>query len=167
MSNELYPLIEPAKHGDRDAIDAMFKHLRPVFFRYCRARLGRPFSTPDGIAEEVFVQVFAALPDYEDPPALFLKSVYQRAFAAVDEVQSQALSGIPNGPEAPPQMTQLLNRLSKLQREVTVLRIVVGLDARDTALLLDISAPGVRSAQHRAITRLRKLIEIEDVSLPA
>jgi len=55
-------------------------------------------------------------------------------------------------------MDRLLAVLSDKQREIVVLRVVVGLSAEETADLVGSTPGAVRVAQHRALTRLRKLV---------
>lgn len=55
-------------------------------------------------------------------------------------------------------MGELLRILPDKQREIVVLRIVVGLSAEETAGVVGSTAGAVRVAQHRALTRLRKIL---------
>ena len=55
-------------------------------------------------------------------------------------------------------MDRLLAVLSDKQREIVLLRVVVGLSAEETADLVGSTPGAVRVAQHRALTRLRKLV---------
>ena len=54
------------------------------------------------------------------------------------------------------QLRDLLAELPEKQREILVLRIVVGLSAEETAEIVGASPGAVRVAQHRALSRLRK-----------
>ena len=45
--------------------------------------------------------------------------------------------------------------LPEKQREILVLRLIVGLSADETAVAVDSTAGAVRVAQHRALTKLR------------
>jgi RNA polymerase sigma-70 factor (ECF subfamily) len=54
------------------------------------------------------------------------------------------------------QLRALLDELPEKQREILVLRVVVGLSAEETAQIVGASPGAVRVAQHRALTRLRK-----------
>ncbi|MET8848471.1 sigma-70 family RNA polymerase sigma factor [Amycolatopsis sp. NPDC004625] len=69
------------------------------------------------------------------------------------EPEAHALAG-----ELNDRMSGLLQLLAPQQREVVVLRIVVGLSAEETGAALGMSAGQVRVAQHRGLTRLRKLM---------
>ena len=52
----------------------------------------------------------------------------------------------------------LLRLLPEKQREIVVLRVVVGLSAEETAEAVGSTPGAVRVAQHRALLRLRKEI---------
>jgi RNA polymerase sigma-70 factor (ECF subfamily) len=52
-------------------------------------------------------------------------------------------------------MAELLKVLPAKQREIVVLRVVVGLSAEETAEAVGSTPGAVRVAQHRALIRLR------------
>jgi RNA polymerase sigma-70 factor (ECF subfamily) len=55
-----------------------------------------------------------------------------------------------------------LEALPPAQREILVLRIVLGLSAEETALRVGTTPGAVRVAQHRALSRLRARARSED-----
>jgi RNA polymerase sigma-70 factor, ECF subfamily len=55
----------------------------------------------------------------------------------------------------------LLGQLPSAQREILVLRVAVGMSAEETGRALGMTPGAVRVAQHRALTRLRNLVEDE------
>lgn len=59
----------------------------------------------------------------------------------------------------------LLNTLPSTQREVLLLRVIVGLSAAETAMALSLTAGSVRVLQHRAITALRNRLAATPGSL--
>jgi len=60
-------------------------------------------------------------------------------------------------------MAQLLRILPDKQREIVVLRVIVGLSAEETADMVGSTPGAVRVAQHRALSRLRKVLAAEGV----
>jgi RNA polymerase sigma-70 factor (ECF subfamily) len=116
-----------------------------------------------------------ALPRYKDQGRPFLAFVYgiaahkvadaHRAVARnraepTDEIPERA--SVDASPEqmaldadSAARMTELLNVLPAKQREILILRVVVGLSAEETAEAVGSSPGAVRVAQHRALTRLR------------
>jgi RNA polymerase sigma-70 factor (ECF subfamily) len=64
-------------------------------------------------------------------------------------------------------MEALLGRLPATQRDVLLLRAVVGLSGKETAQALGLTPGSVHVLQHRAVTRLRALFAsstVEEVS---
>jgi RNA polymerase sigma-70 factor (ECF subfamily) len=57
--------------------------------------------------------------------------------------------------ETTARLSELLQVLPVKQREILVLRVVVGLSAEETADAVGSTPGAVRVAQHRALTRLR------------
>jgi len=53
-------------------------------------------------------------------------------------------------------MAELLQALPAKQREILVLRVVVGLSAKETADAVGSTPGAIRVAQHRALARLRR-----------
>ncbi len=58
------------------------------------------------------------------------------------------------------QVRELLSNLPETLRELLVLRVAVGMSADETGRALGMSAGAVRVAQHRAMQRLRQLVEV-------
>lgn len=60
-------------------------------------------------------------------------------------------------------MAVLLRVLPEKQREILLLRVVVGLSAEETAEAVGSTPGAVRVAQHRALARLRMSLAAEEV----
>jgi RNA polymerase sigma-70 factor (ECF subfamily) len=172
-------LVIDAMTGDRAAVARLLELIRPLVARYCRGKLGpvdRSFLSADDVAQEVCLAVLGALPNYRVQGRPFLAFVYGiaahkviDAHRAVTRGRSDPVADVPDvvagdaGPEQQAmrgelsaQLRALLDELPEKQREILVLRIVVGLSAEETAEIVGASAGAVRVAQHRALTRLRK-----------
>jgi RNA polymerase sigma-70 factor (ECF subfamily) len=172
-------LVAAAMAGDRDAVGRVLTIIRPLVVRYCRARLGAPdrsSASADDVAQEVCLAVLTALPGYRVQGKPFLAFVYGIAAHKVIDAhraaarnRSEPVAEIPDGMEAtdgPEQralrlelsgeMGRLLDQLPDKQREILVLRVVVGLSAEETAEAVGSTPGAVRVAQHRALARLRK-----------
>ncbi|WP_420843968.1 sigma-70 family RNA polymerase sigma factor [Lentzea albidocapillata] len=177
-------LVSLAVQGEPRATDQLLRYLRPLVVKYCRARVGRSATTADDVAQEVCLAVLTALPKYREQGRPFLAFVYgiaahkvadaHRALARnraepVAEVPDQAVRGV--GPEdfvlqdeLNGALGRLLHLLPAKQREILVLRVVVGLSAEETAEAVGSTPGAVRVAQHRALGRLRK--EIASMAVP-
>lgn len=175
--DELKRLAFAARDGDQDATEELIGLLRPMILRYCRARLGRivgGYHTADDVAQEACVGVLKALPRYQDMGKPFAAFAIRIAANKVADAQRRAFSvGIPlddltdrpddqDGPEEQAVRVDeaarahaLLDKLPELHREIVLLRVVVGLSAKETGQIFDLTASAVRLIQHRALIRVR------------
>ena len=184
--DEFDALVGAAVRGERPAMDALLRWIDPLVVRYCRARLGRQertFASANDVAQEVLFAVMTALPNYRDQGRPFLAFVYGIAAHKVADAHRAAARNkadpVPDLPEEPVQgggpeqqalqaelagrMGRLLDTLSDKQREIVILRVVVGLTAEETAEAVGAAPVAVRVAQHRALARLRKMLSQEEV----
>ncbi|MBE8523615.1 RNA polymerase sigma factor ShbA [Amycolatopsis sp. H6(2020)] len=173
--------VAAAVEGDPQAVERLLAAVRPLVVRYCRARVGRQersFASADDVAQEVCLAVLTALPSYRDQGRPFLAFVYgiaqhkvADAHRAAARNRAEPVAEIPDevevgvGPEQRAlqgelneRMSQLLQVLPDKQREIVVLRVVVGLSAEETADAVGSTPGAVRVAQHRALARLRRAL---------
>ncbi|GAA1343307.1 sigma-70 family RNA polymerase sigma factor [Saccharothrix algeriensis] len=180
-ADDLEELVEAASRGEVGAGEALVSAIRPLLLRYCRARMGRGERlrlSPEEVADEVCRAVLVALPAQRHQHGSFLALAYgvaahriadarhssargrarsapDRADGAGDEWEAvrRALAEVLSGSTG-----QSLNALPERQREILVLRVVVGLSAEETAEAVGSTPGAVRVAQHRALVRLRKVL---------
>ena len=120
--------------------------------------------------------VMTALPRYQDQGRPFMAFVYgiaahkvADAMRVAGRVKADPVEQIPEvvqvtgGPEqsaldadASRQMKALLALIPEKQREVLILRLVVGLSAEETADAVGSTPGAVRVAQHRALAKLKE-----------
>jgi RNA polymerase sigma-70 factor (ECF subfamily) len=173
-----HELVTRAMAGDPGAVGHLLAAVRPLVVRYCRARLGRLDGTAisaDDVAQEVCIAVLRALPGYRRQGRPFLAFVYgiaaHKALDAHRAATRNRVESVEYLPEAaepaegPEQralrgelsgeLGRLLDTLPAKQREILVLRVVLGLSAEETADAVGATAGAVRVAQHRALARLR------------
>jgi RNA polymerase sigma-70 factor (ECF subfamily) len=179
-------LVGAAVRGEPQAMDSLLRSINPLVVRYCRARLGpqeRTFASANDVAQEVCLAVLKALPHYRDQGRPFQAFVYGIAAHKVADAHRAAARDkadpVPYIPEEPVQaggpeqlvlqaelagqMDRLLDTLPDKQREILVLRIVLGLSTEETAEAIE-STPGVvRVAQHRALARLRSVLPSQEM----
>ena len=176
--DRLDAVVADAVAGNRDALREVLETIRPIVVRYCRARIGtaeRSGLSADDVAQEVCLAAITALPRYKDQGRPFLAFVYgiaahkvADAHRAVARNRAEPTDEVPErptvdlGPEqmaidadSAARMDALLNLLPAKQREILILRVVVGLSAEETAEAVGSSPGAVRVAQHRALARLR------------
>nr|WP_284741909.1 sigma-70 family RNA polymerase sigma factor [Amycolatopsis sp. RTGN1] len=173
-----------AADGNPAAVGAVLELMRPLVVRYCRARIGGrdlAYLTADDVAQEVCLSVLKILPNYRKRGGSFLRLVYAiaahkvtdavRAAARdrakpIADVPSRALLERPGADagawmDVGARLGRMLAVLPRAQQEVLALRIAVGLSATETAEALGVSAGNVRVTQHRALTRLRGMLQEE------
>lgn len=181
QGERLDAVVAKAVAGSRDALREVLETIRPIMVRYCRARIGtaeRSGLSADDVAQEVCLAVIMALPRYQDQGHPFLAFVYGIAAHKVADAHRAAgrdpsypFDSVPErrSTEANPeqlavqadsasQMNGLLKVLPDKQREILILRVVVGLSAEETASAVGSTAGAVRVTQHRALARLRSEI---------
>jgi RNA polymerase sigma-70 factor (ECF subfamily) len=170
--------VAEAVAGSRDALQEVVETIRPIVVRYIRARLGsteRVGLSADDVAQEVCLAAIQALPRYQDQGRPFLAFVYGIAAHKVADAHRAAgrnradpTDVVPErysleaGPEqmavqsdSAARMNKLLQVLPDKQREILILRIVVGLSAEETADAVGSTPGAVRVAQHRALAKLK------------
>jgi RNA polymerase sigma-70 factor, ECF subfamily len=171
-------VVAEAVAGNRDALREVLEIIRPIVVRYCRARVGtteRSGLSADDVAQEVCLAAVTALPRYKDQGRPFLAFVYGIAAHKVADAHRAAARNradptdvVPEryaleaGPEqmaldseSSARMNKLLSVLPEKQREILILRVVVGMSAEETAEAIGSTAGAVRVAQHRALARLK------------
>jgi RNA polymerase sigma-70 factor (ECF subfamily) len=174
-------VVAEAVAGNRDALREVLEIIRPIVVRYCRARVGateRSGLSADDVAQEVCLAAITALPRYKDQGRPFLAFVYGIAAHKVADAHRAAARNrsdptdvVPErysleaGPEqmaldseSAARMNKLLSVLPEKQREILILRIVVGMSAEETAEAVGSTPGAVRVAQHRALARLKNEI---------
>jgi RNA polymerase sigma-70 factor (ECF subfamily) len=176
--DRLDAVVAEAVAGNRDALREVLETIRPIVVRYCRARIGateRSGLSADDVAQEVCLAAITALPRYKEQGRPFLAFVYgiaahkiADAHRAASRNKSDPTDVVPErfsgeaGPEqlainaeSSARMEKLLGVLPDKQREILILRVVVGMSAEETAEAVGSTAGAVRVAQHRALARLK------------
>ncbi len=180
-SAAFHELVTSSMQGDQEAVATLFAWIRPAIIRYCRSRIGRSgsaFSSADDVAQEICMAVLGALSRYGDEPESFLPFVYGIAahqvadhYRRAGRDRSDPAADVPDGvdtsasPEQQIMAADLRDRLDQLlatlpprQREILVLRLVVGLSAQETATAVGLTPTAVRVTQHRALAKLRNAL---------
>ena len=171
-----------AGQGDREALANVLTSVQEPLLRYCRGRIGvgeHHLFSADDIAQEALMAVMTALPRYRDEGRPFLAFAYgiashkvADAMRVVGRSKADPTDELPeriNSFDSPEQQALdsegnrrilgLLETLPDKQREILVLRLVVGLSADETAAVVDSTPGAVRVAQHRALAKLRTTIQ--------
>lgn len=174
-------LIVRLQSGDRSAFDPVYeRHLRRVH-SYANAALADPLDAED-VAQEVFMKMLEAVPEYEVTGAPFRVWLFrvlrnlvtdrlrerQRILVEPPELIDERIetAGMANGDgrsfadelfERSSELTILdaVEGLTESQRQVLVLRFLLGLDTNEIARMLETTPNAVANRQYRAVDALK------------
>lgn len=164
-----------AQAGERSGFDELVRHLDPRLVGFARARGA---DDPEGLADEVLVQMCRSIGTFQGNLAQLRAWVFtiarnriiderRRAGRRVDaratdpaQLPDAPVAGAEVDPEQRERVDALLADLTDDQREIIVLRVVVGLSVEETASVVGRRPGAVRALQHRALRALRsELVE--------
>ncbi len=172
---ELDPLIQRARKGDEQAIADLYQMFARMIYRYIAYRVPTEADAED-LTAEVFLKMVEGLPSYRVTGAPFEAWLYRIAAARVVDYRRRqnrrpqtalAESMADTGPLPEEQMQQhsevaklreALAGLSDEQQTILLLRFLEGKSHREVAVILGKSETAVKTAQHRALTRLATLL---------
>lgn len=177
-NSDLDMMVATAIQGNRRSTERLLQLVQPLILRYCRARLGRQersFAGADDVAQDVCLAVLTALANYRDQGRPFLAFLYDIAVQKVADAHrdarrhhTESVAGIPDERGSVESIEQSMTRdaqairlakvrqvLSDKQWEILMLRVVVGLSAKETADAVGSTPGAVRVMQHKALARLR------------
>jgi RNA polymerase sigma-70 factor (ECF subfamily) len=175
-------LVAMAKAGDKDAFGLLVERHESKIYGLCLKMLGNPEDAED-VLQEVFIKAFQALPGFREE-ARFTTWLYRIAHnACLMRIRKKKLETVsldrpldveeghiqrevadwstdPRADlmteELSSVLTQHINELNPDNRIVFVLRDIHGLSTDDTANVLGLSVPAVKSRLHRARLYLRE-----------
>jgi DNA-directed RNA polymerase specialized sigma24 family protein len=160
------PLLERAAAGDREAFALIYDTQVEGVYRYLLAWTGNPTSTAE-LTAQVFHAAIGWLPattGSEGEAAAWLTAMTRDALAQ-RQGQGQAESGGPGAgapPEAPRDVVAAAARLREPEREVVVLRLLLGHSLDHTAHLTGYSRRAVLELQLTACLAIHELIDGTD-----
>ena len=169
--------LEGARRGDRDAFAFLYEATYRRVFGYLLAYMGEP-SVAEDLLQEVYMSGLAAIPRFRGhTEAEFLAWTLRIARAkAIDllrhryrhpEVLPGDLEGLQTADD-PQETVQRRDRVRRLavalagltpdQRDVVISRMVMGFDLLETSQLVHKNVGSVKALQHRALSRLARLL---------
>jgi RNA polymerase sigma-70 factor (ECF subfamily) len=172
-------VVDRALHGDADAWEALYVRIRPRLFALCLRRLGNREDAEDAVAETMLRAVRAA-GTFRWKNAGFDAWIFRIAHNVVSDMlrTRSRRASVPAGDTRPELGTvdedfvvladehaavrRALERLPGADRELLELRLVAGLSSEEVAYVLRKRAGAVRTAQSRALARLRTYLAEED-----
>jgi RNA polymerase sigma-70 factor (ECF subfamily) len=170
-------LVKKAVGGDPQAFGSLYERYFKNIYRFLLAQLNDHHEAED-LTTEVFIKAWRSLPRYRErgyPFSAYLFRIARNAVVdlhrksrleirSIDQVPIKPLVSNPPGEgldEAQNEriLSECLKRLQETHRTVLILRFMVGLPTAEVGKVMDRSEGAIRVLQHRAIKRLRTLIE--------
>jgi RNA polymerase sigma-70 factor, ECF subfamily len=176
--------IERARAGDQQALAAVYDWYLPRVYRYILSRLGDVAEAED-LTEDIFLRMLGAIADYKRTSVPFsawlfriarnhLVSYYRKnGNRKADALQETMADSRPDPASIVEtqlmlgEVAQAVQRLPDAQRDVIALRFAVGLSIAETAQVLGKRQGNVKALQHKAVTRLQKILLAEPKQLSA
>jgi RNA polymerase sigma-70 factor (ECF subfamily) len=150
-----------ARRGDADALGFLYRRYAPGLFTYVRRIVRNDYDAQD-VTQQSFVKLATSLDKYDARRADFSAWMLRIAHnVAVDHLRKQRITLLSDPTEATEEVEQpdpddgrslreTFRALSSAQRDVLVLREVVGLTPREVAKRLGKSEAAVNTCHHRA-----------------
>ena len=183
MSEEHEPsLVDAARRADQDAWELLYRRVYPRLRAYLARRVG--YAYVEDAVNETMARAVAGIDGLTLGPAGFDGWVFgiarhvaadhhRRTGRSQRHVAATFVAGGAVGVEAEPgedvlaeedraRVRRAFDRLSPAERELLELRVVAGLSAEQAAAVLGKRPGAVRTAQSRALQRLRALMEHDD-----
>jgi RNA polymerase sigma-70 factor, ECF subfamily len=153
--------IQRARRGDADALASLYSDYAPGVYAYVRRMLRNDYDAQD-VTQQAFVKLATSLDKYDARRADFSAWMLRMAHnIAVDHLRKQRLMLMRDPLEATGEAQQpdphdgrslreAFRALSSAQRDVLLLRDVVGLTPQEVAKRLGKSKAAVNTCHHRA-----------------
>jgi len=166
-------LVQRAQSFEHEALGILYQHFYPRLYNYAYLHLGEIHRAQD-LASDVMLKVLEALPRYRQRGVPFAAWVFRIARnRLIDEArrnrrrkQEPLAEDLPDGgPSAHTlaersadrqRLRQALADLTEDQRQVVILRFIVGMETAAVARALGRGEGAVKALQHRALLALRK-----------
>ena len=173
-------LIQRAKHGDQEALGAIYDRLYPSVFRYIYYRVSDQ-ETAEDLAGDVFVRMVERIGAFEQrgsPILAWLYTIARNLVADHYRLRGQTNSlplkeSLAVGETIQPSekvdrrqkhncLAKAMDCLTEGQRQVILLKFIEGRDIVEVAEVLGKNERAIRSLQHRALAALNRMIEKEN-----
>jgi RNA polymerase sigma-70 factor, ECF subfamily len=167
--------VARAKAGDQEAVRFLYMRYADNVYGYVRSILRDHYEAED-VTQHVFAKLMTALPKYETREVPFaawvlrvarnvaLDHVRQRRAIPCEEVRELEFRRDDDGAEQQTSLSlrEALEALPEDQREVIVLRHLVGLSPGEIAGRMDKTEPSVHGLHHRGRGALRTTLAERD-----
>ncbi len=173
-SNKDNALVKRAQAGETAVIGELYDRHQDRIYRYIWSRVGNQQLAED-LTGDVFERMVANLPSYQIGKTPFHAWLYQIArnlivdtYRKEEHRQTEPLETAAAQPDgsvmvqtaveqkwAVEQVHHALEVIDPIQREVIILRFMVGMSIQEVALTLEKTVGAVKTLQHRGLKALR------------
>ena len=172
-------LVQQIQKGSGEAMSILYRRHRPAILRYTQARV-YDWQEAQDLTGEIFLRMVAHLPQYQNTGAPFTAWLFRIAHNMIithrqkeSRIPLVAISHADNSsrPEDNPALLveneiemdwvwRGLQQLDEVQRDVIILRFLIGLSLQEAAHALDKSVGAIKTLQHRGILALRVALQV-------
>jgi RNA polymerase sigma-70 factor (ECF subfamily) len=176
--NDLAAAVRSAQDGDEEAFRLLYRTLQPGLLRYLTVLVG---ADAEDVASETWLQIARDLHSFAGDPGFRAWATRIARNRALDHLRRQrrrpalpvpveALADLPAAEDTADRADEglgtdaaiaLIASLPRTEAEAVLLRAVIGLDAESTARVLGKRPGAVRTATHRGLRRLARLLAQE------
>ncbi|MEQ4304091.1 RNA polymerase sigma factor [Plantactinospora sp. B6F1] len=175
MPAELTALVRAAQRGDEYAFRMLYRELQPGLLRYLTVLVG---PDAEDVASETWLQIARDLATFTGGPGFRAWATRVARNRALDHLRHQrrrptvpvpveTLTELPGAEDTAAIAAEwlgtdsavaLIATLPRTEAEAVLLRTVIGLDAESTARVLGKRPGAVRTAAHRGLRRLARVL---------
>lgn len=170
-------LVRKAKKGNRDAFGILYLKYLGGIYRYFYFRIGQDRPAAEDMSQQVFFKAWEALPTYQERGLSFSAWLYriahnhlvdsyrrQREVARLSDFypSEEDTFGEIVVAEEHVLLYKAIRSLSDDQKQVVLLKFVEDFGNREISLITGKKQDAIRALQHRALEKLRKILEIEE-----
>lgn len=168
-------LVKQAQKGSLSAFQTLYMRHLDAIYRYFFFQTKDKFLAED-LGQEVFIKIWKSIDKYDEKKGAFTSWMYRIAHnLLVDYYRGKKTLTLKEGLEASysEDWLEKLDHLEKIQnvkkalenvsadyKEVIILRFFEDQSVEEVAQIVDKSEENVRVIQHRAIRKLREILEI-------
>ncbi len=170
-------LVEKAKKGDAEAFGQLYLKYLSGIYRYFYFRIGQDQPAAEDLAQQVFFKAWKALPSYKQQGLAFSAWLYAIAHNQLVDAyrirketsrladsypgEDDALGKVVTGEEHA-LLYKAIEALSDDQKQVILLKFVEDFGNREISAITGKREEAIRALQHRAIAKLREILEKEN-----
>ncbi len=168
-------LVSMAQNGQAEAFGLLYEEFIERIYRYVYIRIGHTRQAED-MTQEVFLRAYEKITDYRCRGIPFMgwllriahnlivdfyRRENKRQFVPLDETWVPSTDNPVAQAEDNLDIIEIrkaMNRLPASQKEAFNLRFVAGLTVSETAKVMDKSEGAVKTLQHEAVVKLRRIM---------